>query len=179
MTRLNLLQSLRGSLPFLSRRQGALPRAQMLALKPVRSRGVAWEMDPEADTPTARLSVPRRDDRLGQILARLFRVPATRTVELDEINTQLWVRCDGQHSVDQLIRYACDTYKMNRRQGEVGVITAMRMLTQRGLIGLASAKPAAPTTPNAPGPSASTGGKGTHGYHQRQRPAAGKRRRRH
>lgn len=108
----------------------------MLGLKPVRSREIAWEMKPEDEAPGAKLTVPRRDDRVGQILSRVFRITATKTIELDEINAQLWARCDGQHSVDQLIRYACETYKMNRRQGEVGVITAMRMFAQRGLIGL-------------------------------------------
>ena len=141
MSRLNLLNNLRQSIPFLAREKASLPRGQMLALKPVRSRGIAWEMGPEDEPPGAKLIVPRRDDRVGKILSRVFRITATKTIELDEINARLWERCDGQHSVDQLIRYTCDTYKMNRRQGEVGVITAMRMFVQRGLIGLSAAKP--------------------------------------
>lgn len=141
MSRLSLLNNLRQSIPFLAREKSSLPRGQMLALKPVRSRGIAWEMGPEDEPPGAKLTVPRRDDRVGKILSRVFRITATKTIELDEINARLWERCDGQHSVDQLIRYTCDTYKMNRRQGEVGVITAMRMFAQRGLIGLSAAKP--------------------------------------
>jgi len=136
VSRLNLFSTLRQSIPFLAREKSSLPRGEMLGLKPVRSREIAWEMKPEDEAPGAKLTVPRRDDRVGQILSRVFRITATKTIELDEINAQLWARCDGQHSVDQLIRYACETYKMNRRQGEVGVITAMRMFAQRGLIGL-------------------------------------------
>lgn len=140
-------QSVQEALPFLRRKPSALPRGQMLALKPIRSRDIDWEMktpapvdeddEAAADTPlpNAALTVPRREDMSGRILTRVFRIPATRTIELDEINTQLWLLCDGKHSVDQLIKHTCDAYKMNRRQGEVGVITAMRMLAQRGLIG--------------------------------------------
>ena len=136
MSRLSLLHTLRQSIPFLAREKGSLPRGQMLALRPTRSREIVWEMKPEDETPGATLTVPRRDDRMGQLLSRVFRITPMKTIELDEINAQLWARCDGRHSVDQLIQYACDTYKMNRRQGEVGVITAMRMFAQRGLIGL-------------------------------------------
>ena len=174
MSRLSLLDSLRQSIPFLAREKAGLPRGEMLALKPARSRGIEWEMRPEDETPGARLTVPRRDDRVGKILTRIFRVTATKTIELDEINAQLWARCDGQHSVDQLIRYACETYKMNRRQGEVGVITAMRMFAQRGLIGLQAGTAGGTKT------SGIISGKGTTNVRsdQRQRPQT-KRRRRH
>ena len=176
MSRLSLLDNLRQSIPFLAREKAGLPRGEMLALKPARSRGIEWEMRSEDETPGARLMVPRRDDRVGKILTRIFRVTATKTIELDEINAQLWARCDGQHSVDQLIRYACETYKMNRRQGEVGVITAMRMFAQRGLIGLHSGGAKADSA-KANGIST---GKGTTNVRsdQRQRPQT-KRRRRH
>ena len=143
MPRLNLLESVRGAIPFLGRDKGSLPRGEMLGLRPVRSREIAWEMKPEAETPGATLVVPRRDDRLGQLLSRLLHVPATRTVELDEFGAQVWSRCDGAHSVEQLIHFTCETYKLNRRQGEVSVITFMRMLAQRKLIGLQPQKAAA------------------------------------
>jgi len=135
VSRLNLSLALRQYLPFLSRPDRALPRGRMLALRPRRSAQIAWE--PLAgDEAGARLTVPRRDDGVRRLLARWLNVPTTRTIELDEINAQIWERCDGQHSVEQLVSYTCLTYKMNRRQGEVGVVTAMRMLAQRGLIEL-------------------------------------------
>ena len=173
MSRLNLLNTLRQSIPFLAREKAGLPRGEMLGLKPVRSREIAWEMKPEDEAPGAKLTVPRRDDRVGQLLSRIFRITATKTIELDEINAQLWARCDGQHSVDQLIRYACETYKMNRRQGEVGVITAMRMFAQRGLIGLQAGMVGGTKT------SGIISGKGTTNVRSdnRQRPQTKKRRR--
>ena len=177
MPRLDLLNTLRQAIPFLAREKPGLPRGEMLGLKPVRSREIVWEMrTAEDEAPGAKLTVPRRDDRVGKILSRVFRVTATKTIELDEINAQLWARCDGQHSVDQLIRYACETYKMNRRQGEVGVITAMRMFAQRGLIGLQAGTAKTDTTKT----SGTSIGKGTPNVRSdnRQRPQT-KRRRRH
>jgi len=172
VSRLSLLNSLRQTIPFLAREKGSLPRGEMLALKPTRSREIAWEMKPEDETPGAKLTVPRRDDRMGQILSRLFRIPATKTIELDEFGAQVWSRCDGAHSVEQLIHFTCDTYKLNRRQGEVSVITFMRMLAQRRLIGLQ-------TSGTPPGGTQSRG-KGTSNVRSdhRQRPQT-KRRRRH
>ena len=174
MPRLNLLETLRQSIPFLAREKGSLPRGEMLTLKPTRLREVAWEMKDDENSPGAKLTVPRRDDRMGQLLSRVFQVPATKTIELDEFGAQVWSRCDGAHSVEQLIHFTCDTYKLNRRQAEVSVITFMRMLAQRRLIGLRTAGPAPPCVNN------SSNGKGTAHVRSgdRQRPQT-KRRRRH
>ena len=125
---------LRQYFPFLNRAKGALPRGEMLALRPLRSREIAWEMKPADETPGVQLTVPRRDDRIGQILSRLFQIPATKTIELDEFGAAVWARCDGQHSVEQLVNFTCTAYKLNRRQAEVSVVTFMRMLAQRRLI---------------------------------------------
>jgi hypothetical protein len=177
VSRLNLLHTLRQSIPFLAREKGSLPRGQMLALKPTRSREVAWEMKLEDEVPGAKLTVPRRDDRIGQLLSRVFHVPTTKTIELDEFGAQVWSRCDGAHSVEQLVNFTCDTYKLNRRQAEVSVITFMRMLAQRRLIGLKAVGP----QPRVNSSSSINGnGKGTAHVRsgERQRPQT-KRRRRH
>ena len=122
--------------PFLNRAKGSLPRGEMLALRPLRSREIAWAMKREDETPGAQLTVPRRDDRIGQILSRVFQIPATKTIELDEFGAAVWEKCDGQHSVEQLVNFTCSAYKLNRRQAEVSVVAFMRMLAQRRLIGL-------------------------------------------
>ncbi len=135
----NYLETLRRAIPFLDRGKGSLPRGEILALKPIRSREVDWEMKADEDAAGATLTVPRREDRAGQIISWIFRIPASRTIELDEFGAQVWARCDGQHSVDQLIKFTCETYKLNRRQGEVSVVTFMKMLAQRRLIGFPQA----------------------------------------
>lgn len=169
MSRLNLRAILTQTVPFLARNKGGLPRGELLALKPLRSPEVAWEMKADEEPQGATLTVPRRDDRVGQLLSRIFQIPATKTIELDEVNAQIWARCDGATSIDQLIKYTCATYKINRRQGEVGVVTLMKMLGQRRLIGF----------PKGPSPAGSKEGATSHDNRSDRQRAQTKRRRRH
>ena len=168
----NYLENLRQAIPFLDRGKPGLPRGEMLSLKPLRNREVAWEIAEGEEAAGAKLTVPRREDRTGQLLSWIFKIPQSRVIELDEFGAQVWERCDGKHSVDQLIKHTCDTYKLNRRQGEVSVLTFMKMLAQRRLIGFPGAGEA-----NKPG----VEGKGTTHVNgprsARQRPQNKKRRR--
>ncbi len=132
---------LRAYFPFLNRKNGSLPRGEMLALRPLRNQAIAWEMKADTETPGANLSVPRREDKFGQIVSRIFQVPATKTIELDEFGAAVWEKCDGRHSVEQLVVFTSNAYKLNRRQAEVSVVSFMRMLAQRRLIGLEASKP--------------------------------------
>jgi len=127
--------------PFLNRKNGSLPRGEMLALRPLRNQAIAWEMKTDAETPGANLTVPRREDKFGQIVSRIFQVPSTKTIELDEFGAAVWEKCDGRHSVEQLVVFTSNAYKLNRRQAEVSVVSFMRILAQRRLIGLETAKP--------------------------------------
>ena len=171
----NYLETLRRAIPFLDRGKGSLPRGEILALKPQRNREVAWEMKAEEDGEAAgaKLTVPRRDDRAGQLISLIFRIPASRSIELDEFGAQVWARCDGQHSVDQLIKFTCETYKLNRRQGEVSVVTFMKMLAQRRLIGFPQGTPKPNSAAGKPAAGKQTEGKGTGHVHSWKRPAAG------
>lgn len=132
---------LRPYFPFLNRKNGSLPRGEMLALRPLRNQAIAWEMKTDAETPGANLTVPRREDKFGQIVSRIFQVPSTKTIELDEFGAAVWEKCDGRHSVEQLVVFTSNAYKLNRRQAEVSVVSFMRILAQRRLIGLETAKP--------------------------------------
>ena len=170
---MNLLDSLRQAIPFLDRGKPGLPRGEVLNLKPLRSREVTWVIAEGEEAAGAKLTVPRREDRTGQLLSWIFKIPQSRVIELDEFGAQIWERCDGKHSVDLLIKHTCDTYKLNRRQGEVSVLTFMKMLVQRRLIGF-------PGAGEANRPSAEGKGTTTHvnGHRSaRQRPQNKKRRR--
>lgn len=159
---------MRQAIPFLDREKGRLPRGELLALRPVRSREITWEMTEAEAAGGAKLTVPRREDRVGQLLSWVFRIPQSRVIELDEFGAQVWAQCDGQHSVEQLIRFTCETYKLNRRQGEVSVVTFMKMLVQRRLLGF----------PQGQSAGTQTEGKGTGNvHHRKQRPQTKKRRR--
>ncbi len=134
---------LRAYFPFLNRKNGSLPRGEMLALRPLRNQAIAWTLKTGSETPGAELTVPRREDKLGQVMGRIFQIPATKTIELDEFGAAVWEKCDGRHSVEQLVVFTSSAYKLNRRQAEVSVVSFMRMLAQRRLVGLETVKQSA------------------------------------
>jgi len=114
------------------------PRSQVLGARPVRNPAVEWERLASADGKPGLVlvRVPRRNDRVGNWMARWFRLPDFRKIELDEIGSDLWEACDGHRSVGAITQMVCDRYRLNRRQAETSVTAYLRMLAQRRLIGI-------------------------------------------
>jgi hypothetical protein len=125
-------------------------RVQVLGARPVRNPLVEWTREKRSgsaegdDAPeVALLRVPRRKDRLGNVVAKLFKLPDFRKLELDEIGSDVWEMCDGSHSVEALTKAVCAKYRLNRRQAEASVTAYLRMLAERRLIALRTNKSAA------------------------------------
>ena len=129
-------------IPFLRKRR-APSRHEVLGAIPVRNDRIEWELraddgsDGEAE-PVVVLRVPRRQDRLGRMMNRLFEAPSYRQVVLDELGTDVWQLCDGRNSIEARIRELARRHKLERREVEVSLTTYLRTLTQRGFIGLKS-----------------------------------------
>ena len=119
-------------------RKPKVSRAEALGARPVRNPAIAWERGVwrEEQNAVVLLRVPRRSDRWGNFLARVFRLPAERKIELDEMGSDVWEMCDGASTVEAVTRAICARYKLNRRQGETSVTAYLRMLAERRLIGL-------------------------------------------
>ncbi len=64
-----------------------------------------------------------------------FRMPETRAVELDELGSFVWGMCDGENTVDKIIKSVSARYKLNRREVEMSVATYLQMLADRNFIG--------------------------------------------
>ena len=131
-------------IPFFGSRPPRFTREQALKLKPKRGKSITWEpkkqldveSENEMETPEElMLTAPRGDDALGRLINRIFRMSATRQIELDEFGSAIWHLCDGTHSIQYLIDITCSRYKLNQRQAEVSVLAFMKMLNQRSLIG--------------------------------------------
>ncbi len=128
------------------RRAGHPARAQIMGARPVRNPVVNWEryLPPYAeggDLPpeVVLLQVPRRADKWGNLVARFFKLPAYRKIELDEMGSDVWEMCDGAATVETLTKAVCAKYHLNRRQGEASVTAYLRMLAERRLVALRSA----------------------------------------
>lgn len=113
-------------------------RNAILASQPIRNPSVLWERGRlhEDQPKVVLLRVPRRSDRYGNVVAKLFRLPTHRKIELDEMGSDVWEMCDGTLTVDALTRAVCAKYHLNRRQGEASVTAYLKMLAERRLLAL-------------------------------------------
>jgi hypothetical protein len=111
-----------------------ITRQEILAAVPVRNSLVEWETN---DHDEVVLKVPRREDRVGRILHRVFAAPPFKQVVLDEVGSDVWQLCTGEHDVDAIVKALARKYKLSRREVELSLSNYLRTLAQRGLIGLA------------------------------------------
>jgi hypothetical protein len=135
------VEALLDRVPFLARwRTPRFTRAEALGSVPFRNELIEWEMREEGggenSTPVAVLRVPRRQDRWGRLLNRFFEGPSHRQVVLDELGTDVWQMCDGETSVEGLIRALARKHKLERREVEISLTTYLQTLARRGFIGI-------------------------------------------
>lgn len=141
---------------FFRRRPKPLSREQSLASVPMRNTAVEAE---RADDGNIRLLVPRRESWWVRALARVFYVPETHRLTLDEIGTFVWDLCDGRvnpdtkqvegNDVRHIIQALCTRYKLHRKEAEVSVVAYLRQLAKRGIVGIVV--PGRPARKGAPG----------------------------
>jgi len=110
-----------------------ITRQEILSAVPVRNTLVEWETN---DHDEVVLKVPRRQDRVGRILHRVFVAPPFKQVVLDEVGSDVWHLCTGENSVDAIVKTLAKKYKLSRREVELSLANYLRTLAQRGLIGL-------------------------------------------
>jgi hypothetical protein len=127
--------------PFIARqRVPKLGRKDVLEATPFRNELIDWELqeaaEATAEEPLVVLRVPRRQDRWGRLLNRFFEGPSHRQVILDELGTDVWQMCDGETTVEALIRALAKKHKLERREVEVSLTTYLQTLARRGFIGL-------------------------------------------
>lgn len=120
---------------WLRRRRDAdkVDRAASLASRPVRNRLIEWQETPDG---IITLHVPLRQMRQsqGKFFARLFPPAAVRRVTLDEIGSEIWRRCDGEHSATDLLDWMRQRWQFSYKEAEIGMTGYLRTLAQRSLI---------------------------------------------
>ena len=60
----------------------------------------------------------------------------SKPLQLDQLGTEVWGLIDGSRSVRRIIEIFAKTHQLQIREAEVAVSQFIRMLGQRGLIGL-------------------------------------------
>jgi hypothetical protein len=118
-------------LPFVRRKQRG-NREAVLRLLPLRNSVIEWQENAQGE---AELTIPYRKDRWARVVAFVVQLPEARKVQLDEVGTFVWNLCDGQHSVEAIVRAMIKEYKMNRAEVEASVARYLQMLAERRFVG--------------------------------------------
>jgi hypothetical protein len=114
------------------KRQPQLSRDELFALKPVHNPAIEATVDDRKREVTVKL--PRRKTWWLNLLARFSRLPEYGLVTLDEVGTSVWEMCDGERNVRDLIRDFAAKHQLGRKEAEVGMLTYLRQLGERGII---------------------------------------------
>ncbi|RLE78217.1 MAG: hypothetical protein DRJ56_00565, partial [Thermoprotei archaeon] len=58
-----------------------------------------------------------------------------KKILLDKVGSFVWDLCDGEHTVEDIIRELMREYKLHRREAEASLLLYLQMLSKRALIG--------------------------------------------
>jgi len=109
-------------------------REQAMNGRPVRNS----ELDvTRNDAGEVSIRIPRRRTWWVNLVAKVGSVPEYHTLTLDRVGTSVWDLCDGSHTVKELIARLAAEHQLSRKEAELSMITYLRQLAQRGVIGIA------------------------------------------
>lgn len=109
-------------------------RREFLALRPARNPAIEWV---EAGNKVV-LTIPRAHNWKVRLINVFFPVPDHKKVELDTIGSHVWLRCDGQNTIENLSRELQREYKLGGREAELSLQQFFKDLGRRGYIGFAA-----------------------------------------
>jgi hypothetical protein len=117
---------------FATRNKPRLTREAMMESRPARNDMLAWE---KTETGEARIKVTRQETWKTRLLSKVFYIPETRSITLDEVGTEVWQMCDGHTSVATMIDRLRERYKLDRKEAEVSLLSYLKTLGQKRFIG--------------------------------------------
>ncbi len=117
---------------FSLKKQPKISREAMFNSKPTRNDRLDWKTNKDDEVA---ITLKRADTTKVKILSKIFWVPEKRTLVLDEIGSQVWKMCDGRTSVASMIKQLCETHKLNAKEAEISLLTYLRTLGRKNLLG--------------------------------------------
>lgn len=112
----------------------ALTREEALAARPLRNPSIEWTVQ---ENGRVLLTVPLELKPWMRLLKVVMQVPERRSVELDEVGSDVWVWCDGETTVAGLIDRLAAEHKLNQREAEVSLTQFLHTLAKRRFVGFA------------------------------------------
>jgi hypothetical protein len=113
-------------------------RDDVLKSRPVRNTLVKWEQNPENNL--VALTVPQKEVLWVKVVSKIFRLPNSRVIALDEVGSFVWTLCDGYNTIDTIVKALANKYKLTHKEAETSLLEYFRMLGKRGIIGFAIEK---------------------------------------
>jgi hypothetical protein len=117
---------------FATRNKPHLTREAMMDSRPARNDLLEWE---NTEAGEVRIKVMRQETWKTRLLSKVFYIPKTRTITLDEVGTEVWQMCDGHTSVAMMIDRLRELYKLDRKEAEVSLLSYLKTLGQKRFIG--------------------------------------------
>ena len=107
----------------------------MLRARPLRNLAAAASCPSPDQT---RITVPRRRRPVLLVppLSWLIRPNSTRTIVLDQMGTQVWLCCDGQRDVEQVVGEIAGKNRLSFHEARVAVTSYIKMLVERGALAI-------------------------------------------
>jgi hypothetical protein len=115
-------------------------KEDLMNSRPVRNSLIKW--DKSEENSLISLVVPQKSTLWVRIVSRIFMLPKSRVVSLDEVGSFVWTMCDGHNTIDNIIRALCNKYKLTRKEAETSLLAYFRNLGKRGILVFAVPKKA-------------------------------------
>lgn len=112
-------------------------REDILNALPLRNKLIEWERDDKGEVS---LIIPQKQKLWVRLASKIFMLPDKRVIVLDDVGSYVWELCDGKNQIHQVVNQLCKQYKMTRKEAETSLLTYMRQLGKRGIIGFAVPK---------------------------------------
>ena len=112
-------------------------RGRILDALPLRNQLIKWEVD---DKEEVSLVIPQQQKLWIRIASKVFSLPNKRVIVLDDVGSYVWQLCDGNNSINQIVKHLSMQYRMTRKEAETSLFTFMRQLGKRNIIGFAVSK---------------------------------------
>jgi len=111
-----------------------LTREQSLAAVPVLNQLITKERNADGKLV---VNVPRKRTSMVRLIAKVFRLPPYKQIELDELGSYAVELCDGRNTVADVVDRFAEKFRLNRREAEVSMVSYLESLAKRGIIGFA------------------------------------------
>ncbi len=100
--------------------------------RPARNELLEWT---RTEVGEVQIKVTRQETWKTRLLSKVFYIPETRTITLDEVGTEVWQMCDGHTPVAAMIESLRQHYKLDRKEAEVSLLSYLKTLGQKRFVG--------------------------------------------